>query len=35
MKSARRAGLLDPEILEALAVADHPMVRATLAADGD
>lgn len=34
MKSARRAGLLDAEILEALGLSDHPMVRATLAADG-
>lgn len=32
MKSARRAGLLDPEILEALGVAGHPLVAATLAA---
>jgi len=31
MKSARRAGLLDPEILEALGVADHPLVKVTLA----
>lgn len=31
MKSARRAGLLDPEILEALGVAEHPLVTATLA----
>lgn len=34
MKSARRAGLLDAEILEALDLAEHPMVRATLAVEG-
>lgn len=33
MKSARRAGLLAPDILEALGVAEHPMVQATLSAD--
>lgn len=32
MKSARRAGLLDPEILEALGIAEHPLVRVTLSA---
>ena len=31
MKSARRAGLLEPDILEALGLADHPLVRVTLA----
>lgn len=41
LKSARRAGLLDPEILEALGLAEHPVIRATLrcapdaADDGD
>jgi hypothetical protein len=30
MKSARRAGLLEPDILDALGLADHPMVLATL-----
>ncbi|MEO8601417.1 MAG: ferritin-like domain-containing protein [bacterium] len=30
MKSARRAGLLDPEILDALGIREHPLVRATL-----
>lgn len=30
MKSARRAGLLEPDILDALGLADHPMVVATL-----
>ena len=33
MKSARRAGLLDPDIIDTLGIAQHPMVRATLAAD--
>lgn len=33
MKSARRAGLLAPDILDALGIAQHPLVRATLAAD--
>ncbi|MBX3028507.1 ferritin-like domain-containing protein [bacterium] len=32
MKSARRAGLLAPDILDALAIGDHPLVQATLAA---
>jgi len=31
MKSARRAGLLEPDILEALGITDHPLVRVTLA----
>lgn len=31
MKSARRAGLLDPEILEALGIGEHPLIRVTLA----
>jgi len=31
MKSARRAGLLDPEILEALGLSEHPIVKVTLA----
>jgi hypothetical protein len=35
MKSARRAGLLEPDILEALGVADHPLVRVTLAVGGE
>lgn len=30
MKSARRAGLLKPEILEALGVAEHPIVKAAI-----
>jgi hypothetical protein len=30
LKSARRAGLLKPEILEALNVRDHPLVRGAL-----
>ena len=30
MKSARRAGLLEPDILDALGLADHPLVQATL-----
>ena len=30
MKSARRAGLLEPDILAALGLADHPLVAATL-----
>jgi hypothetical protein len=30
LKSARRAGLLDPEILEALGLAGHPVVRGAL-----
>jgi hypothetical protein len=33
MKSARRAGLLDVDILEALALRDHPLIRATLQGD--
>ncbi|MFN8644847.1 MAG: diiron oxygenase [Candidatus Binatia bacterium] len=33
MKSARRAGLLQPDLLEALGIAQHPLVRATLAAE--
>ena len=33
MKSARRAGLLDPEILDALGLAEHPLVHATLHLD--
>jgi hypothetical protein len=32
MKSARRAGLLKPEILEALGLSDHPLVLAALRA---
>jgi hypothetical protein len=35
LKSARRAGLLKPEILEALNIKDHPLIRGTLRfADG-
>jgi hypothetical protein len=30
MKSARRAGLLDPDVLDALGLSDHPLVLATL-----
>jgi hypothetical protein len=30
MKSARRAGLLEPDILDALGLAEHPLVQATL-----
>lgn len=30
LKSARRAGLLKPEILEALRIKDHPLIRGTL-----
>ncbi len=30
MKSARRAGLLAPDVLDALGLADHPLIRATL-----
>lgn len=30
LKSARRAGLLKPEILEALNITDHPLIRGTL-----
>jgi len=30
MKSARRAGLLEPDILEALGLTDHPLVQVTL-----
>lgn len=30
LKSARRAGLLEPDILAALGIAEHPFVRATL-----
>ena len=30
LKSARRAGLLKPEILEALGIAEHPVVRAAI-----
>jgi hypothetical protein len=30
MKSARRAGLLKPEILEALGLSEHPIVRAAI-----
>jgi hypothetical protein len=32
MKSARRAGLLEPDILAALGLAAHPLVQATLRA---
>ena len=32
LRSARRAGLLEPEILEALRIADHPLVRGALRA---
>ena len=32
MKSARRAGLLEPEILAALNLGEHPLIRATLGA---
>jgi hypothetical protein len=30
LKSARRAGLLEPDVLEALGVADHPLIRGAL-----
>lgn len=30
LKSARRVGLLEPEILEALRIADHPLIRGAL-----
>jgi len=30
MKSARRAGLLEPDILDALGLTDHPLIQATL-----
>jgi hypothetical protein len=30
LKSARRAGLLEPEILAALGIADHPLIRGAL-----
>ena len=30
MKSARRAGLLAPDVLDALGLADHPLIQATL-----
>ena len=30
LKSARRAGLLDPEILEATGLASHPLIRGAL-----
>jgi hypothetical protein len=30
MKSARRAGLLEPDVLEALGLSDHPLVLASL-----
>lgn len=33
MKSARRAGLLEPDLVEALGIAQHPLVRATMTAD--
>ena len=33
MKSARRAGLLEPDILEALGLSQHPLVRATLSSE--
>jgi hypothetical protein len=32
LRSARRAGLLEPEILEALRIADHPLIRGALRA---
>lgn len=35
LKSARRAGLLRPEILEGLRLADHPLVKGALAAKDD
>jgi hypothetical protein len=35
LKSARRAGLLRPEILEALRLAEHPLVKGALAAKDD
>jgi P-aminobenzoate N-oxygenase AurF len=35
LKSARRAGLLKPEILEALGLADHPLIRGALRPTAD
>ncbi len=35
LKSARRAGLLEPAILEALGIADHPLVRGALRSEAD
>lgn len=34
LKSARRAGLLKPEILEALGIADHPIIKAAIREPG-
>jgi P-aminobenzoate N-oxygenase AurF len=35
LKSARRAGLLQPDILSALGLSDHPLIRGALHAAGD
>ena len=35
LKSARRAGLLEPEILEALGLSDHPVIRGALRAKAE
>ena len=35
LKSARRAGLLEPEILEALGVSTHPLIRGALRSAAD
>lgn len=35
LKSARRAGLLEPDLLEALGIADHPVIRGALGAKAD
>jgi hypothetical protein len=35
LRSARRAGLLEPEILEAIGLAGHPLIRGALCGSGD